>query len=290
MAQPVMDYYIRKIGPYPFDKLANVQSKTLFGGMENAGAIFYAERSVTGTGSNESLIAHEIAHQWFGDGVTELNWHHVWLSEGFATYFTNLWFEEMHGAASFVQRLTSERKRCLDYERRSLTPVIDTTVIDYLKLLNTNSYQKGSWVLHMLRRQVGDELFFKGIRRFYEEYKYGNALTEDFQKVMDEVSGQDLGLFFRQWLYSAGHPKLDIKWKNSKGYVELETTQVQSGTTFVFPLDIRIKYEDGSDSVETFMIEDRSTTKSIKSAKKAISIEPDPYTWLLFEINSIVMN
>ncbi len=94
-----LEFYSRLIGDFPFEKLANVQSKTVFGGMENAGAIFYAENSVTGQGKAERLIAHEIAHQWFGDCVTEADWHHIWLSEGFATYLTDMYSESIQGKA-----------------------------------------------------------------------------------------------------------------------------------------------------------------------------------------------
>src|SRR5690606_33381103 len=96
-AAAILDYFDSHIGPYPYLKLANVQSKTRYGGMENAGNIFYSEGSVTGTGRSEGTIAHEIAHQWFGDSVTEADWYHVWLSEGFATYFTLLWYEHAYG-------------------------------------------------------------------------------------------------------------------------------------------------------------------------------------------------
>ena len=97
LAIDIVDYFTKNIAPFPFSKLANVQSKTRFGGMENAGAIFYSENSVTGKRKSESLLAHEIVHQWFGDSATEKEWSHLWLSEGFATYFTNLYLEHKYG-------------------------------------------------------------------------------------------------------------------------------------------------------------------------------------------------
>ena len=89
-----LDFFESYIAPYPYSKLANVQSKTVYGGMENASCIFYHERTVTGKQDHEILITHEMAHQWFGDAVSELNWHHIWLSEGFATYLTDLYIEQ----------------------------------------------------------------------------------------------------------------------------------------------------------------------------------------------------
>src|SRR6266700_2106852 len=140
-AVDILPFYIKHVGPYAYEKLANVQSKTIFGGMENAGAIFYSENTVTGTRVSESLLAHEIAHQWFGDMATETDWSHLWLSEGFATYMTILYFEKK-------------------YEK----PVVDSSVTNYMELLNANSYQKGGWILHMLRMEAGDSAFWKGIR------------------------------------------------------------------------------------------------------------------------------
>ncbi|MBN2238104.1 MAG: hypothetical protein JW729_11125, partial [Bacteroidales bacterium] len=102
-------FYSKQIAPFPYEKLANVQSSTKYGGMENAGCIFYAEKSVTGENKQENLIAHEIAHQWFGDAVSEGNWHHIWLSEGFATYFTGLYIENEHGNKAFIDWLQNQK-------------------------------------------------------------------------------------------------------------------------------------------------------------------------------------
>src|SRR5690606_37164570 len=123
---------------------------TMFGGMENANAIFYNENSVTGTGSAEALIAHEIAHQWFGNTVTEKNFHHLWLSEGFATYLTNMYIEHKYGRDSFLKRLENEKQNVIQFANRSDLPVVDS-VSAYVDLLNANSYDKGGWILHMLR-------------------------------------------------------------------------------------------------------------------------------------------
>ncbi|MEL6925988.1 MAG: M1 family aminopeptidase [Bacteroidota bacterium] len=105
MATEVLAFFIKKIGTYPYGKLANVQSKTRYGGMENAGNIFYFENSVNGKKDQEKLIAHEIAHQWFGNSASEMSWHHLWLSEGFATYLTDLYLEEVRGRAAFLMEV-----------------------------------------------------------------------------------------------------------------------------------------------------------------------------------------
>jgi aminopeptidase N len=209
-AKDILSFFNKQVGAYPYKKLANVQSKTIFGGMENASAIFYFENSVNSAGIEE-LMAHEIAHQWFGNSVSEKNFSNLWLSEGFATYMTNYYLENKYGPDALKKRMETQRKKILDFEKQRLTPVVDTAVKnDYMQLLNANSYEKGGWVLHMLRRKIGDEAFWRGVRAYYEKYKSGNANTDDLRKIMEQASRQDLQVFFKQWLLTAGHPQLNI--------------------------------------------------------------------------------
>ena len=236
-AVEVLDYFIDHVGDYPYDKLANVQSKTRYGGMENASAIFYFENSVKGNRSHEDLIAHEIAHQWFGNTVSEDNWHHIWLSEGFATYFTNLYIEHKYGVDQFRKRMEGERAKVLKFDEQKLAPVIDPSVENLNLLLNPNSYQKGAWVLHMLRRKVGDEAFWSGIKDYYESHKYSNALSEDFRRVMEKNSDQELSTFFEQWLERPGNPEIEIHWKEGKEGISIEVIQNQEE---VYDLDVEI--------------------------------------------------
>lgn len=287
LASPIMDYFIGHVGSYPFQKLANVQSKTRFGGMENAGNIFYTENSIDGKGTAEDLIAHEVAHQWFGNSASELNWHHIWLSEGFATYFTNLYIENKYGRDQFVERVKKQRNEIITYSKENLAPIVNTQVTDYMKLLNANSYQKGGWVLHMLRRELGDEVFWKGIRKYYDTYKLSNALSEDLQRIMEEVSEKDLNNFFKQWLYQAGQPDLEIQWAYSKGQLIVDINQLQKDVSFSFPLDIKINFSDKSSATETINISKKSDQIELPVSKTVDSIEIDPDTWLLFELSSL---
>ncbi|WP_445956366.1 M1 family metallopeptidase [Yeosuana sp.] len=286
LALPILDFMINHVGTYPFKKLANVQSKTLFGGMENAGNIFYNENSITGNGDNEAVIAHEIAHQWFGDSASELDWHHVWLSEGFATYFENLFYENKYGRDSFIDKLKQDRQKALNYAKQNHSPIIDITENDYFKLLNPNTYEKASWVLHMLRRELGDPLFWKSIKKYYNHYKYSNALSEDFQRDVEIFSSKDLTYFFKQWLYQSGHPKLEVKWNNKIGMLNIEVNQTQKNI-FILPLDVKINYKDGNSSIETLQISEKKQSISIPSLNTIVSIELDPNTWLFYELISI---
>lgn len=196
LAKEILPFYIQYIGPYAYKKLANVESKTRFGGLENANTIFYSEKSIKGDRSNENMIAHEIAHQWFGNMATEKSFGHLWLSEGFATYFAMLYEEEKYGKEKMIELLSKSRNLIVDYSRKKNAPVIDTTTRDYMKLLNPNTYQKGGWVLHMLRMELGDSIFHQAIRQYYVRYAGHTAGTEDLQEVFESVSGQNLHQFF----------------------------------------------------------------------------------------------
>jgi aminopeptidase N len=282
VAKEILPFYIKKFGPYAFEKLANVQSKTIFGGMENASAIFYFEGSVTSKGIEE-LMAHEIAHQWFGDAASEKSFAHLWLSEGFATYMTNVYLENKYGIDTLKKREKGDRSTVIRFEKRRMTPVVDTTVkSNFMQMLNANSYQKGGWVLHMLRRKLGDTLFWKGIRNYYAKYDGGNANTDDLRAVMEKASGQNLEQFFKQWLYTPGHPQLSIGWKYdaAKGVVDVNVTQTQN-TLFEFPLDIAV---DGQ--LHTINIKDKNTAVQFAASAKPSTVVADPDVNLLagFEI------
>ncbi|WP_259065504.1 M1 family metallopeptidase [Mucilaginibacter sp. X4EP1] len=282
VAKEILPFYISKVGPYAYEKLANVQSKTIFGGMENAGAIFYFENSVTSKGIEE-LMAHEIAHQWFGDGASEKSFAHLWLSEGFATYMTNLYLENKYGSDTLKKREKADRVIVLKFEKRRLTPVVDTAVKDdYMQLLNANSYQKGGWVLHMLRRKLGDTTFWKGIRNYYAQYNGANANTDDLRRVMEQTSGQNLEHFFKQWLYTAGHPQLNINWKYDadKGVINISINQNQD-VLYDFPLQIAVNGE-----LHNIDIKEKNTiVQFAATANPVVVVDPDVNLLAEFNVN-----
>jgi aminopeptidase N len=278
-----LDFFESYIAPYPYKKLANVQSRTVYGGMENASCIFYNERTVNGMQNNENLFAHEIAHQWFGDAVSELDWHHIWLSEGFATYLTDIYREHVHGHEALVTSMQDERQQVLSYSRRRLAPVVDTTLPVSIRLLNSNSYEKAGWVLHMLRHEIGDGMFQECIRAFYEKFKFSNALTEDFQGVVDSVTGKNYDYFFQQWFYRKGHPVVSSTWKQDGKEVELTIRQHQEQFVFKFPLEVEIYGKQGRTRIYRLDIDSAEHTFTIKIPYKADNVVLDPGTWLLFE-------
>ena len=278
-----LDFFEEYIAPFPWSKLANVQSKTRYGGMENASCIFYHERTVNDKQNNESLFAHEIAHQWYGDAVSELNWHHIWISEGFATYLTDIYIENKYGRDAFLASMLDEKTQVLEFARKRLAPVVDTTLPVSISLLNKNSYEKAAWVLHMLRHELGDELFQCCVRSFYNDFKYDNALTGDFLQVVEYLSGRDFKAFFQQWFHTAGHPVLSASWKYKRGRIKLSILQHQEQNVFDFPLEIRLKLEDGTFIDQSLHIRKASETFMIGSATKPVEVVFDPDHWLLFE-------
>ena len=181
----ILDYYERLLGPYPYDKLAQVESTIRLGAMENSNAIFYSETLFDSP--SEEPVAHEIAHQWFGDSVTQSDWDHLWLSEGFATYLEALFYEHVNGPASMKQRMDWYATKILSYGQSLDRPVIDPAQTDLMKKLTLHTYEKGAWVLHMLRGMLGDKAFFSGLRRFYEQHVGSNMSTADFQKAMERA-------------------------------------------------------------------------------------------------------
>ncbi|MEL6252291.1 MAG: M1 family metallopeptidase [Bacteroidota bacterium] len=283
VAEEVMDFMIEKVGPYPFEKLANVQSKTKFGGMENASNIFYMEASVDGKRSSEGLIAHEVAHQWFGNSASESDWQHIWLSEGFATYFTALFLENKYGFEALQKSMDENRITALT--RAPATGVVPQNADNLMALLNANSYQKGGWVLHMLRTKVGDEKFWQIIRSYYSKYAGKNASSSDFQEVAEKISGKKLDIFFTQWLRRPYNP--EISWSYSfdaaKGEVSISCTQTHEGEPFDLDLEFDIVQGEIKARKSFRMIEkSRNFVIPMKKAPESIEIDPDSHVLAFF--------
>lgn len=283
-APEMMDFYTSLIGPYPFEKLAHVQAATRFGGMENSSAIFYPGQPLAAGRDMEAVVAHETAHQWFGDSVTEADWRHLWLSEGFAEYFEALFFEDADGVEAFRRSMESKRQ---SYLRSGVAdrPVIEEDQEDLFALLNMNNYAKGGWVLHMLRGVLGDEAFFRGIRRYYQEHAYGTVLTEDFRAAMEQVAEQDLGWFFDQWLRQPGHPVVtaDAAWDADAGSARVTLRQVQPERwpTFRLPATVEIEVAEGGPVRREIEMTERTMDVEVPLDAEPSAVRFDPDGWIL---------
>ena len=241
----VLHFYDEYVGPFAYEKLANITSPATGGGMEAATALMYGENSVTGERSVRwrNVVIHEIAHQWFGNSVTESEWDDVWLSEGFATYFTLLFREHAYGRDDFVMGLREAAERVWRwYDGNPDYRIVHDNLDDMTRVTSIATYQKGAWVLHMLRERLGDEAFWRGIRLYYTRHFNGTATTDDFMNAMEEASGDDLQRFFDQWLRQGGNPRLAGTWRYNAaaGAVEIELAQVQAVGRFDLPLDIGV--------------------------------------------------
>ena len=282
-AAEMVPAFERMFGPFPYRELRHVQSTTRFGGMENATAIFYNGSAIAEARMSESTVAHETAHQWFGDAVTQSSWHHVWLSEGFATYGAALWAEHTGGDSARTAYLREARDVILASPVVD-RPIIDTAITDWMRLLNPNSYQKGAWVLHSLRGLVGDSAFFRGLRRYVRTHLHKNALSADFARIMGAAAGRDLSWYFRQALRQPGYPVLDLDAQVDGGHLVLTIRQVQKESWGLFRIpNLAVRLDDRTVVVDLRGEMTRMVTHWA-GERPPQTVEVDPQGWWLVQV------
>jgi aminopeptidase N len=284
LSRGAMTFFAEQIGPYSYEKLANVQAAGLSGGTEHASAIFYGEKGVA---AGQAPVVHEIAHQWFGNAVTERDWDDVWLSEGFATYFTLLYTEHAEGRDAFVAGLERSRETVLRVQQRLPdTPVIHRNLSDMRQVLNRLVYERGGWVLHMLRAEVGTEAFWTAIREYYRRYRNQNTSTAELRAVFERASGQPLEWLFTQWLTRPGVPKLEGSWRYDAAAKQVEVTVLQSQAADPFRLSVEVGIvptPGAQPRVERLALNGRQATMRFAADSPPAGVVLDPGTWLLFE-------
>ena len=279
---------------YPFNKydqtiVANFQ----FGGMENITAttmadteIFFADMDF-GRNAVMDLVSHELAHSWFGNLVTCKNWAELWLNEGFATFMEAVYREKLFNREDFQAKIRRDAATFLvdDTVNRKRHGLFNQRAADVSSLFDNpaTTYSKGGVVIHMLREQVGDAIFWKAINAYLTRHRFGNVETADLKKVMEETSGQDLDWFFDQWVYSIGAPKLDIRKSYSAGSKTLKLTIAQTHNparlvppAFKLPLDVEVVTQRGTKS-EKINVTKRLETFNIAldSAPKSVTFDPN---------------
>ena len=234
-------------------------------------------------GNNVNVIAHEIAHQWFGDSVTESTWSDLWLSEGFATYFAALFVQRFEGEDAFRVSMNNAALAVFAYEKKKLVPIFDRDTENLMDLLNANNYQKGAWVLHMLRSQLGDNAFFRGIRDYYSAHKNATASSEDLRAALEKASRKNLRAFFARWVYDSGHPEYNVEWFwLGRKELRVVVTQRQKGVAFIDPIPITIKTTNGKREM-VLQPDGKLWITRIPLREKPTGIEVDPQNVLLDE-------
>jgi aminopeptidase N len=277
----VMDLFVDLFGDYPFaDEKYGMTQLGFYGGIENQ------TNSIVGNmvGSGWfNVSVHELAHMWFADALTCSSWNHGWLNEGFATYSEALWAEETGGFENYLSTMLNKQ-----YFGEGTVYLENTN--DPFQVFVSIIYQKGAWVLHMLRGELGDEVFFEAIKAYFESYgtSYGHATTEDFQAVCELVSEKDLDPFFHQWIYEEYYPKYAYNFvqDDEDVYLTIHQEQEEQGwfTPFQMTIPVEISYEDGSrevvflDNMLTFQSYVISTTQEVSG----VALDPDH--WILREV------
>ncbi|MEW5849217.1 MAG: M1 family metallopeptidase [Myxococcota bacterium] len=213
-------FFERILGvPYPYPEYTQVAvADFVFGGMENTGCTTQTDRTLHDERAHldftsDELVAHELAHQWFGDLVTCRTWSEAWLNEGFATYFASLWYEEDKGKEEFLYDLWLHARSYFDEDgRRYRRPIVTRRYQEPIDLFDRHLYEKGARVLHMLRVELGDTLFFGGLKRYLQRHAKGPVTTDDLCRALEEESGRSLERFFDDWVRGAGHPEITVDY------------------------------------------------------------------------------
>ncbi|MGI9239565.1 MAG: M1 family aminopeptidase [Verrucomicrobiales bacterium] len=231
----IMAFFEKEIGvPYPWDKYYNVCAiDYMMGGMENTslttltlGTLF--SDASENLHSSRGLDAHELAHQWFGDLVTCRDWSHLWLNEGFATYYSLLYDGELLGEDYFKYKLYSNARGIFGNSKDTI-PIVYQGYSNPMEQFSFRAYPKGGWVLHMLRSELGDELYRQCVKTYLERHQYKTVVTQDLVEIFEELSGRSLSQFFDQWVYLSGYPEISVKytWDELTKQVKLSVTQTQ---------------------------------------------------------------
>ncbi|MEP6779178.1 MAG: M1 family metallopeptidase [Gemmatimonadaceae bacterium] len=279
----IVSFYSKIVGPFAYEQLNHLQSATRFGGMENATAIFYSDNAFKNHSVGQQLIAHETAHQWFGDAVTPRRWQDLWLSEGFASYLAPLFLRSVSGDSAFKKRMSEIREEIIAAPIVSQRPVVDTVgAATPTTLLNANSYQKGAFVLHMLRGDIGDSAFFQGLRDYQRTYRNGTATTDNLRLALEKSSGESLAVFFDQWLHRPGFAQIDVTWAwdAAKRIVTFTVHQGDKFPPFGVPVVVSFRDASGKEERHTIHLETTSDQTIVQplgtiSAPTTIVLDPD---------------
>jgi aminopeptidase N len=287
----IMAFLEQEIGiPYPWAKYAQVYVKDFsWGGMENTSVTCMSDRNLHPEYEDfmgcRGLMAHELAHQWFGDLVTCKDWAETWLNEGFATYYEWLYDAQNLAPDAVLAYMHQSAKDIAG--KNNTTPIVRRDYQHPDEMFDYLTYDKGAWVLHMLRSQLGPALFRKCIQTYLQRYQYKNATTEDFKSVLEEISGRSWDRFFDQWVYRGGEPELqvDYSWDESSKTAKISVQQIQKNTgLFNLPLPIRFTLKN-SKVDRTIKVKDKSENFEFVLPEIPQNVLIDPYKTVLATID-----
>jgi aminopeptidase N len=260
-------FFNKSIGePYPYVKYAQTCLPEFGGGMENISATSMTDSVLRDEisaleGDADGLVAHELVHQWFGDLLTCKDWSHIWLNEGFASYFDPLFAEHDRGEDTFRLQMDGSLRGYLANDRSYRRPIVETRYESSMQMFDGMTYAKGACVLHALRGLLGDLAWWKGLRAYVAAHKFQVVDTDDFRKSMEAAAGKDLKWFFDQWVHKAGHPELKVRWHYEDAdktvRVKVEQTQTLDDQTplFKLPTELEITEDVGKTQVIPIVID-----------------------------------
>ncbi|MBP1682534.1 MAG: pepN [Ignavibacteriaceae bacterium] len=278
----MLKVFSKMFGEYPFvkEKYGIAEFLWYAGAMEHQTITGVSSNMISGNKFFEDTFVHELAHQWWGNAVGPKSWKDIWLNEGFSTYSEALYYEAVSGKKALQSTMMSKYSSNFSGSLAEPGPFLFTRTM----------YDKGAWVLHMLRWEVGDSSFFNILRTYYETYKYSNASTGDFKSVCEKVSGKNLDQFFEQWIYTEGQIELEYETETVKSQnyylnrIQLEQIQEDYGV-YHFPLEVKFVFKDSTEKSFLYEITSKDTLIEIATTTIPSGIELDPDNWLLAEIN-----
>lgn len=281
VAPDIMDFFSQTFGLYPFiEEVYGTALAEVGGAMENFTCTTYGQVLVTGDDRYDWLVAHELAHSWFGNSVTLDNWKEIWLNEGFATYADALWQEHVGGQTALDARMEYFKNEYFDEDASSRFPVYDPEF-----MWGATVYEKGAWVLHMIRYLLGDVVFFDAVQTYYQTFAYENATTDDLKAVCEIASGMNLSAFFDEWVYQAGYPEYQYSWNyfpdDGSYRVNVYVNQVQTNApVFTIPVEILVTAAAG-DSVVQLAVNGPNEHHQLTFPHEPTGLVFDPYARIL---------
>ncbi len=288
----MLDYFSDKIGvEYAWDKYAQVCCYNFGGGMENTSATTLTESTLHDDRAHldddsDGLVAHELAHQWWGDLLTCRDWAHIWLNEGFASYFEALWDEKSLGTDEFAYNMNEKAMRAIEGGKEK--PIVYYEYDDPDEQFDDRAYPKGAWVLHMIRRRLGDETFWKAIKAYCTRFRHHTVETDDLRRTIEEVTGRSMGRFFYDWTQRPGAPvvKVRYKWLAEDHMASVEVEQKQETAAFQFPL--KVEFSFGKSDPPFSVTHDMTEKKDrffVPLAKRPTMVRVDPDQAVLMELD-----